>query len=97
MANKWTPTKLKTEVAEMKKQIMKKRDDPKTKFRVVSMFNYINQLVNYRIPTPPIDVSDDGKHFTCPTCKTKFETEDTIDDFAVCYICGQVWKQVTCD
>lgn len=36
--------------------------------------------------------SDDGHKFECPRCGTKFDSEDTVDDFNLCYICGQRWK-----
>ena len=29
----------------------------------------------------------------CPSCGTAFDSEDTVDDFNLCYICGQRWKE----
>ena len=50
-------------------------------------------FISYRIPKAPIDISDDGHKFTCSRCKTKFDSEDRLEDFDVCPICGQVWKE----
>lgn len=74
--------------------IMKMRsNDIQTKYKIKSLFTYCRKLINYQVPTPPIDVSEDGHKFTCPTCETAFDTEDHVDDFNLCYICGQRWKE----
>ena len=74
-----------------------KTDDTKTKYQVVSMFKYIKKLIMYQKPMPPINVSEDGHHFECPRCHTKFETEDHVEDFNGCHICLQRWKEGTED
>jgi len=79
----------------MEKSVLKeKSNDTKTKYLTVSMFHDISRQLGYRVPKPPINVSPDGHHFECPTCGTKFEAlEDGPDEFNVCYICGQLWKE----
>ena len=78
----------------LRKVTLKQKDsDIKTKYQVVSMFKYLQKLIKYQVPTPPINVGDDGHQFECPTCGTKFDSEDTVDDFNLCYICGQRWKE----
>ena len=69
-----------------------KTDDNKTKYQVVAMFRYLKELIRYQVPTPPVNVSEDGHKFECPTCGTAFDSEDHVDDFNLCYICGQRWK-----
>ena len=76
-----------------KSVIHSKRDDMKTKYQVASMFRYLRKLIKYQIPTPPINISEDGHKFECPSCGTQFDSEDTVDDFYLCYICGQRWKE----
>lgn len=76
-----------------KNTIRSKIDDNQTKYQVVSMFRYLRKLIKYQIPTPPINVSEDGHKFECPNCGTKFDSEDTADDFYGCYICLQRWKE----
>ncbi len=80
----------------MEKSVLKERsNDIKTKYQTVSMFHDISRELGYRIPKPPIEVSDDRHHFKCPTCGANFDAgTDDVDDFNVCYICGQVWKEV---
>ena len=65
-----------------------------TKRHVKVMFQYIRRLVQYQIPKPPINVSDDGHKFECPSCHTKFESEDKAEDFYGCHVCQQKWKEV---
>ena len=67
--------------------------DKRTKTQIMALFANVEDLIGYRIPKVPIDISDDGHKFTCSRCKTKFDSEDTVDDFDVCPICGQVWKE----
>ena len=80
----------------MEKSVFKeKSNDTKTKYLTVSMFHDISRQLKYRVPTPPIDISEDRHHFKCPTCGTLFEAEsDFPEDFNVCYICGQLWKEL---
>lgn len=80
----------------MERTVLKeKSNDTKTKYLTVAMFHDICRELQYRVPTPPIDLSWDRHHFRCPTCKTVFDAgTDDVDDFNVCYICGQVWKEV---
>ena len=73
--------------------VKERTNDPKTKYQVVSMFRDISKQIKYRIPTPPIDISEDRHKFKCPTCETLFDSDDVAEDFNVCYICGQVWKE----
>lgn len=70
------------------------RADRKTKMQVLSLFANVESFIEYRIPKPPIDVSEDYHKFTCSKCKTKFDSEDNYFDFNVCPICGQVWKEI---
>ena len=67
--------------------------DIKTKREIRILFNYIKKLITYQIPNRPINISDDRHKFECPTCHTKFDSEDVVDDFYICYICGQRWKE----
>lgn len=77
-----------------KNVLRSKTDDSKTKYQVVSMFRYIRKLIQYQVPMPPVNVSEDGHRFECPTCGTKFVSDDDhVDDFNLCYICGQRWKE----
>ena len=89
-----TPAQMTDRLNIMEKYIIhKKNGDAKTKYECVSMFHYLKKLIKYQIPTPPINVSEDRHKFECPTCGTKFDSEDTVDDFNLCYICGQRWKE----
>lgn len=89
-----TPEEMTSKLVQLEKNVLRsKSDDTKTKYQVVSMFRYLRKLIQYQIPTPPIDVSDDGHKFTCRTCGTKFDSEDTVDEFYLCYVCGQRWKK----
>ena len=90
------PNELMSKLKIMSKNVLKeKSNDTKTKYLTLSMFNDISKQLQYRIPTPPIDISEDRHHFKCPTCKTLFEAEsDFPEDFNVCYICGQLWKEL---
>ena len=89
-----TPDEMIKKLSQLEKAVIhNKSDDIKTKYQVVSMFKYLQKLIKYQVPTPPINVSDDGHQFECPTCGTKFDSEDTVDDFNLCYICGQRWKE----
>lgn len=89
-----TPNEMIDKLSQLEKQTIRlKNNDVKTKYQVVSMFRYLQKLIRYQVPTPPINVSDDGHKFECPRCGTKFDSEDTVDDFNLCYICGQRWKE----
>ena len=89
-----TPAQMTERLNKMEKHIIhKKGGDMQTKYECVSMFYYLKKLIKYQIPTPPVNVSDDGHKFECPNCGTKFDSEDTVDDFNLCYICGQRWKE----
>jgi len=89
-----TPQEMSDKLTQLEKTALKIRDnDVKTKYQVISMFKYLKKLIKYQIPTPPIEVSDDGHKFTCPSCNTRFDSEDTFDEFNLCYICGQRWKE----
>lgn len=90
-----TPQEMSNKLTQLEKATLKRRDnDAKTKYQVISMFKYLRKLIKYQIPTPPIDVSEDGHKFTCQSCGTRFDSEDTVDEFNLCYICGQRWKEV---
>lgn len=69
-----------------------KQTDTVTKFQVAKLFAYVRKLIDYQIPEPPVDVSEDGHKFTCPNCGTAFDSEDTVEEFNLCYICGKRWK-----
>lgn len=85
-------------LSQLEKNVLRlKTYDAKTKYQVVSMFRYLKKLIQYQVPTPPINVSEDGHKFECPRCGTAFDSEDTVDDFNLCYICGQRWKEGTED
>ena len=89
-----TPDEMIKKLSQLEKAVIhNKSDDIKTKYQVVSMFKYLQKLIRYQVPTPPINVSGDGHQFECPTCGTKFDSEDTVDDFNLCYICGQRWRE----
>lgn len=89
------PQEMKNKLSQLEKAVIRRKDnDVKTKYQVASMFRYINKLIDYQIPTPPINVSEDGHHFECAKCHTKFASDDDhVDDFYLCYICGQRWKE----
>ena len=70
-----------------------KSDDAKTKYKVLTLFNELKKDISYQKPMDPIDISDGGHKFTCPRCKTAFESEDTVDMFNGCYICLQRWRK----
>lgn len=89
-----TPDEMIKKLSQLEKAVINnKSDDIKTKYQVVSMFKYLQKLIRYQVPTPPINVSEDGHKFECPTCGTKFDSEDTVNDFNLCYICGQRWRE----
>ena len=90
------PNELVSKLKVMERSVLKeKSSDTKTKYLTVSMFKDISKQLSYRIPTPPIDISEDRHHFKCPSCGTLFEAEsDFPEDFTVCYICGQLWKEL---
>ena len=88
-----TPDEMINKLSQLEKAVIhNKSDDIKTKYQVVSMFKYLQKLIRYQVPTPPVNVSEDGHEFQCPNCGTKFDSEDTVNDFNLCYICGQRWK-----
>ena len=88
-----TPDEMIKKLSQLEKAVIhNKSDDIKTKYQVVSMFKYLQKRIKYQAATPPVNVSEDGHKFECPRCGTKFDSEDTVDDFNLCYICGQRWK-----
>ena len=88
------PDEMMVRLTALEKNVMRsKTDDAQTKYQVVAMFRYLKKLIQYQVPTPPVNVSEDGHKFECPTCGTAFDSEDTVDDFNLCYICGQRWKE----
>lgn len=70
-----------------------KHDDNQTKYQTIALFRDIRGLIEYQIPMPPINVSEDGHQFECPHCHTQFESKDHADDFIGCHICLQRWKE----
>lgn len=88
------PKETLTKIILLKNSILKqKKTERKTKYQTVALFNDISEAVRYRIPMRPIDISEDGKTFRCPRCKTLIESEDgTVDDYDLCCVCGQIWK-----
>lgn len=89
-----TPQQAAAMLAAIEKTIRRsKQTDTVTKFNVTKLFAYVRKLIDYQIPEPPVDVSEDGHKFTCPSCKTAFDSEDTADQFNLCYICGKRWKE----
>lgn len=88
------PHEMQQKLTQLEKNVLRsKTDDAQTKYQVVAMFRYLKKLIQYQVPTPPVNVSEDGHKFECPTCGTAFDSEDTVDDFNLCYICGQRWKE----
>ena len=88
------PHEMQQKLTQLEKNVLRsKTDDAKTKYQVVSMFKYIKKLILYQVPMPPVNVSEDGHHFECARCGTKFETEDHVDDFYGCHVCLQRWKE----
>lgn len=78
----------------LERNIIKQRHtDIKTKYQTLTMFKNIKKYVSYQIIKPPINVSEDGHKFECPTCHTKFDSENIADEFYLCYICGQRFKE----
>lgn len=67
--------------------------DPVARRLTMILFKELKEDISYQVPMKPIEVSEDGHKFTCPRCKTKFDSEDTVDDFNGCYICLQKWKK----
>ena len=89
-----TPQEMDKKLTQLEKAVIRRKDqDVKTKYQVASMFRYLRKLIAYQVPTPPINVSEDGHKFECPRCGTAFDSEDHVDDFNLCYICGQRWKE----
>lgn len=68
-------------------------NDMATRRMVMILFKELKEDISYQVPMKPIEVSEDGHKFTCPRCKTKFDSEDHVDDFNGCYICLQRWKE----
>ena len=88
-----TPEEMTNRLIKLEKNVRRsKSDDNQTKYQVITLFRYLRELIKYQVPTPPINVSEDGHKFECATCGTKFDSEDTVEDFNLCYICGQRWK-----
>lgn len=91
-------SKILSDLIAIENQIIKKKSGGvKTKYKIITLFRDTKNLIEYRIPKSPIAVSNDGHEFTCPRCGTQFKTEsneDTVDDFDVCYVCGQLFKEV---
>ena len=89
-----TPQEMKNKLHQLGTSVVRKQDqDYKTKLQVSRMFKYINKLIDYQVPMKPIHISDDGHKFECPKCHTAFDSEDTYEDFNLCYSCGQRWKE----
>ena len=89
-----TPEEMMARLVKLEKNVIRsKTEDNQTKYQVVTLFRYLRELIQYQVPTPPVDVSDDGHKFTCKTCGTRFDSEDTVDEFYLCYVCGQRWKK----
>lgn len=89
-----TPQEMTAKLDQLQRAVIRSRNnDTKTKYQVASMFTYLKKLIAYQVPTPPIDVSENGHKFTCPRCGTKFDSEDHAEDFNLCYICGQRWRE----
>ena len=89
-----TPQEMTKKLEQLEKAVIRRKNqDIKTKYQVASMFRYIKKLIAYQVPTPPINVSENGHMFECPRCGTAFDSEDHVDDFNLCYICGQRWKE----
>lgn len=89
-----TPDEMIKKLSQLEKAVIhNKSDDIKTKYQVVSMFRYLRKLIQYQAPMMPINISDDRHKFECPRCGTKFDSEDTVEDFYLCYVCGQRWKE----
>ena len=89
-----TPEEMVEKLDQLAKAVAKYQGyDVDTSYGVIRMFQYLKKLIRYQVPMPPIDVSEDGHKFTCPRCETKFDSEDTVDEFNLCYICGQRWKE----
>ena len=89
-----TPEAMTEKLEHLEKCVLRsRRDDVKTKYQVISLFREMRKLIKCQVPTPPINVSEDRHKFECRTCGTKFDSEDTVDEFNLCYICGQRWKE----
>ena len=89
-----TPAEMTKKLEQLEKAVIKnKTDDVKTKYQVASMFEYLKKLISYQVPTPPVNVCEEGHKFECPRCGTKFDSEDTVEDFNLCYVCGQRWRE----
>ena len=89
-----TPEEMTNRLIKLEKNVRRsKSDDNQTKYQVITLFRYLRKLIKYQVPTPPINVSEDGHKFECPTCGTAFDSEDTVEEFNLCYICGQRWKE----
>lgn len=71
----------------------KRYNDAKTKYQLITLFRGIKDCVQYRIPTPPINVSEDERYFQCPRCEMMYETEldYKAKDFNCCPNCGQLF------
>lgn len=80
----------------IEKQITsQKKNDPKTKFQIISLFKDVKKYMSYRIPMEPLKLDDDGKIFRCPRCNTVIEAEEgTVNDFDLCYVCGQLFREL---
>lgn len=80
---------------QLERIIMKKRtSDVKTKYMVASYFAEVRKLINYQIPMPPTDISEDGREFACPRCSERMAIEEGwyVTDFIFCPYCGQRYK-----
>lgn len=74
---------------------VQKAKSMKDKYKILNLFKSAEHLVSYRIPVKPEVLSDDGKIFKCPKCKTTLETDEgSYKDFDLCYVCGQLFKEV---
>lgn len=89
-----TPEEMTNRLIKLEKNVRRsKNDDNQTKYQVITLFRELRKLIKYQVPTPPVNVSEDGHKFECPTCGTEFDSEDTVEEFNLCYICGQRWKE----
>ena len=69
-----------------------KKGNVNTKYQIIALFKHVKEAIGYRIEKHPIDISEDGKKFRCPTCNTFMELDDmnlTYELFEFCPLCGQ--------
>lgn len=78
---------------ELRRKSEKIGGDPATKFQIRYMFKYADKLMRYQIPMPPVNVDEDGHYFECNRCKQAFRSEFTAEDFILCPLCGQRFRE----